>query len=201
MQCQRTDIKGIQDSLEPAQERREPTHNMVFYRSYTKARLIFLFSYWSVMVLGVYFFIAYGDGSIAPFFILSSWAGLVVKVLSLVLQLGESGLLLGGLVVYLSFFILYYLGLLRFVTWLRARKKQFLVLVPFSIHIGGGISMMLISNAENLLPPRGLSQQVGGGMIRFFLASYLISWAITMIWLIIDWRLAGRQVGKRAEGI
>lgn len=153
------------------------------------------------MVLVAYFFIAYGDGSIAPFLILGSWAGLVVKVLSCVSHPADSGLRFEGLVVYLGFFIFYYLGLLRFITWLRASRKEFLFLFPFSIHIGGGISMMLISKADNLLPPRGLSQQVGGGMIRFFLASYLISWAISLIWLMIDWKLAGRRVGERAVGI
>jgi hypothetical protein len=174
---------------------------MALYRSFTKSRLAFLIGYWSVMLLVVYFFIAHGDGSSAPFFVLSSWAGFVVWLLRRALHVGTGELFFESLVLYLSVLLAYYLGLIRFAAWLRAIKKNFHFLVPVSIHLGGGIAMMLISEAGNLLPPRMQTQQARVEMIRFFLASYLISYAITLIWLSVDWRLAGRAVLKRENGI
>jgi hypothetical protein len=65
-----------------------------------------------------------------------------------------------------------------------------------TVHIGGGIAFMLISKRDNLLPPMPLEHQAKAEW-TFFLASYLISWALTLIWLFLDWRLAGRYAKER----
>jgi hypothetical protein len=76
-----------------------------------KKRIIVLFGYWAAMFVAVYYFIAHGDGSAAPFVILSSWAGFVVKLLSLALNLHDGSLIFEGLLAFLG----YYFGLLWFV--------------------------------------------------------------------------------------
>jgi len=159
-----------------------------------KKRLFILFAYWAVMFFAVIYFVAYGDGSAAPFAILASWGGFVVKLISIALDQSDGGLIFVGLLAFLG----YYFVLLWFISKLRSHKGSRLFPLPAVVHFGGGIALMLISKRDNFLPPAPYAHRARGE-ITFFLASYLFSWALTLAWLYIDWRLAGRQPNKSDE--
>lgn len=157
-------------------------------------RVFLLLGYWVILFIVGYVFVGYGDGSAAPFLILSSWSGLIVKLLSQALRLGEGGFVFQGSLVFLTLFALYYSGLIWLISRLSAVKAWFLFFLPMTIHIGGGIAFMLITERDHLWPSEYLGYQAKAESTRFFLASYIIPWVITLAWLLIDWRLAKRRL-------
>jgi len=155
-----------------------------------KKRIYLLLGYWLVASVVTFLFGGYGDGSLAPYFILVSWSGFVTKLLSQLLNLRELGLFFEGFVIYLSLFFLYYVGLIRLVSRLSAGGDNSAYLIPRVIHFGGVLVFMVASDKQGILPPGFLDSEALDWRAYWYLASYVISLALTLLWLSIDWRLA-----------
>jgi hypothetical protein len=155
-----------------------------------KNRIFLLFGYWLLAFLVVYFFGGYGHGSFFPLFILASWPGFFSKLISNLLNYPKAGIIFGeGLIIGLSLFVLYYLGLMKLVSKLSLTSNKNLRFIPGAIHFGGGLAFILISDKQGILPE-------GPWMTSFYVASYIVSLALTLLWLLIDWRLAKRIRAK-----
>jgi len=156
-----------------------------------KKRIYLLLGYWIVALVVSYTFSGYGDLSLVPFAILVSWSGFVSKLISQLLKLREEGLLFEGFIIALSLFVLYYIGLFRFVSRLSAGKKASTYFIPSIIHFSGGLTFMIMLDKQATLPPGILdSEAVDWGRASWYIASYIVSLVITLLWLSFDWRLA-----------
>ena len=155
-----------------------------------KKRVFLLFGYWILASIVGYIFAGFGDLSLVPYYILVSWPGFVSKLLIQLLNLREAGLFFEGFLIGLSLFSLYYFGLIRLVSRLATRGHKSMYIIPRIIHLGGGLAFMVVSDRQYILPLGIQGSVTLDWRAYWFLASYIVSLGITLIWLSIDWRLA-----------
>ncbi len=158
-----------------------------------KKRIFLLFGYWILASIVAYIFAGFGDLSLAPYFILVSWPGFVSTLLNQLLNLREVVLFFEGFLIGLSLFFLYYFGLIRLVSRLSARGHKSTYVIPRIIHLSGGLAFMVVSDRQYLLPLGIQGSVTLDWRVYWFLASYIVSLGITLIWLSIDWRLAKKS--------
>jgi len=161
-----------------------------------KKRIYLLIGYWLVASIVVYLFSGYGDLSFGPYFILVSWSGFITRLLSQLLGLRELDLLFEGFIIHLSLFILYYAGLIKLVSKLSIGREDSTRL-PKAIHFGGVLVFMVTSDKQGILPPGILSSEALDWRALWYLASYIVSLALTLLWLSLDWRLAKKAIRGR----
>lgn len=158
-----------------------------------KLRIFLLLGYWILASIVAFIFAGYGDGSLGPFAILVSWPGFVSTLLNQLLNLRGAGFFFEAFLIVLSLSFLYYFGLIRLVTRLSVRAGNSTYLIPRVIHLSGGLAFMVVLNKQYIFPPGILDSETLDWRAYWFLASYIVSLGITLIWLSIDWRLAKKD--------
>jgi len=93
-----------------------------------------------------------------------------------------AGLIEGGLLI-----ILYYVCLIMLVSKLVLVPNKTLRFIPGAIHLSGGLAFFLISDEQRIQSDWPV------WMKSYFIASYVISLALALLWLSIDWRLANKS--------
>lgn len=159
-------------------------------------RIFLLVGYWLVASIVTFLFCGYGDLSLGPYFVLVSWSGFITRLLSQLLGLKELDLLFEGFLIHLSLFILYYVVLIKLVSKLNRGQKDSAYL-PKGIHFSGVLVFILVSEKEGILPPGIFSSEALDWRALWYLASYIVSVALTLLWLSLDWRLATKAIRGR----
>jgi hypothetical protein len=103
----------------------------------------------------------------------------VIKLTNQLLALRESELSFWTLPLGLIFYIVYYLGLIMLTSKLSAGGKPGACLIPGAIHLSGGLAFAVINLGFEALD-------------SWFIASWIVSLGLALLWLTIDWRLAKR---------
>ena len=153
-------------------------------------RICLLLGYWLAASIAAYRFVGNGDGSLVPFIALASWPGFAIALINQLLKLTESGLVFYTVPVGLILFITYYLGLIMLTSKLSAGRKAGTCLIPGVIHLSGGLALAVISGKQRVLPQGNLGIEALNSDAHWFIASYIVTLAIVLLWLTIDWRLA-----------
>jgi hypothetical protein len=136
-----------------------------------------LFIIYSAIAFGIFwFFIAGGHGTAAPVIVFCPWAILPAK------------LFWPNLYGFVSFCLLYYLGMAFLTTWLSPKTKSIFPLVPIIIHGIGCVPLLLLKER----PEYDFAASVQG-------VATVISIAVVFCYLMIDWNLAKKRAGNQVE--
>jgi hypothetical protein len=144
-----------------------------------KIRIILLIAYWIAAWPIAIYFTGHGHMSFVPMSILLSWPGVFAKF---------SGELL---LLFPITYVLYHMGLLALTTQLSRRRRVGASLIPGAIHFSGGGYMLAVFGKEYVLPPVIYEPgPIDWVTTLIFFVSYVVSLAITSLWLFTDRRLA-----------
>jgi len=165
-----------------------------------KNRVFLLIGYWILASVAAFIFGGYGDGSFVPYALLSSWPGFITTALNQVLYPGMSGAFSEGMTIYIALFFLYYAGLIRLSSRLIKSGNNDLYLVPRAIHLGGGLAFIIMIDRRLILPTGLLGSKPLAWDLYWFLASYVVSMALVLLWLSLDWRLAKKVHSAGGRG-
>jgi len=144
-----------------------------------KNRISLLLGYWLIAFLFVCFFGAYGEGSFFPVLIFTSWAGLILRILSS----PATQPVYKNFAMTLLFIVLYYVGLLKLTSKSVSAANKTWGFIPGAIHLAGGLAFILFSSTR-----RGSFDWAG--QADLYIMSIVFSLILTLLWLLADWYLA-----------